>query len=270
MCLQVVSETGLPYNTVQAYYFMEKVLKMISDKGDKNFVFKGGFLLSSLLGIDGRTTRDIDFSLQNLPLSEDVLVSKFSEILEEGCDGISFEVTKIVPIKANSLYGGYSLNILCHLENMEETIHVDVATGDPVTPNTLLYNYKSVFSEESFPVVSYNIETVIAEKLETIYELGNLNSRSKDFFDIYILYNLKKDEINFANLKEACVNTFEYRGKSFVVKDVESVINGLKEDDALKTRWDNYQKIQLRQNMIGFDEVIGSINELLICLNNVC
>lgn len=201
MCLQIVEETGLPYNTVLAYYFMEKILKTICDKGDKNFVFKGGFLLSSLLGIDGRTTRDIDFSLQNLPLREDVLASKFSEILEEGCDGISFKITKIVPIKANSLYGGYSLNILCRLENMEETIHVDVATGDPVTPNTVLHDYKSVFSDEIFNVISYNIETIIAEKLETMYELGNLNSRSKDFFDIYILYSLKKNEINLVNLK---------------------------------------------------------------------
>lgn len=266
MCLQVVSETGLPYNTVQAYYFMEKILQMIADKGDMNFIFKGGFLLSSLLGIDGRTTRDIDFSLQNFPLSEDVLASKFSEILEEGYDGISFEITKIAPIKANSLYGGYSLNILCHLENMEETIHVDVATGDPVTPNTILHDYKSVFSEESFPVISYNIETVIAEKLETIYELGNLNSRSKDFFDVYILYSLKKDEINFTDLKEACINTFQYRGKSFDLKDIESIIKTLKEDEAVQLRWNNYQKIQLKQNMVSFNEVIDGINNLLTSL----
>lgn len=266
MCLKVVNETGLPYNTVQAYYFMEKILQMIADKGDMNFIFKGGFLLSSLLGIDGRTTRDIDFSLQNFPLTKNVLAAKFAEILEEGCDDISFEVTKIVPIKANSLYGGYSLNILCRLENMEETIHVDVATGDPVTPNTILHDYKSVFSEESFPVISYNIETVIAEKLETIYELGHLNSRSKDFFDVYILYSLKKDEINFADLKEACVNTFEYRGKNFDLKDIESIIKTLKEDEAVQLRWNNYQKIQLKQNMVSFNEVIDGINNLLTSL----
>lgn len=114
-------------------------------------------------------------------------------------------------LKESDDYGGYRATILCQLENIKQVIHLDIATGDVVTPQPITYDYKAIFDENNFPIIAYTIETILAEKLQTIYSRNFLNSRSKDFYDVYILSKLKKEDIDFIQLRNACQRTFSYR-----------------------------------------------------------
>ena len=268
LCLKISQKSGLSYNSIQTYYFLERILKQIADSDfSSDFIFKGGFLLSNIIGLEERTTRDIDFSIKNFSLEEEILIEKFEKILKKS-DDISFELIDLNSIKEDDIYGGYRVEIMCKLENIKEKIHIDIATGDPITPKEVNYNYKSIFTGENFNLKAYNIETILAEKMETIYSRGVFNSRSKDFFDVYIIYLLKKEEINFDNLKNACINTFSYRGNDFNVDELLNTIDLIATNENILNRWKNYIKTQLNYSNISFEEVILNIKELVYKINS--
>lgn len=268
LCLKVSQKSGLSYNSIQTYYFLERILKQIADSDfSSDFIFKGGFLLSNIIGLEERTTRDIDFSIKNFSLEEDTLKEKFEKILKKS-DDISFELIDLKSIKEDDIYGGYRVEIMCKLENIKEKIHIDIATGDPITPKEVNYSYKSIFTGENFNLKAYNIETILAEKMETIYSRGVFNSRSKDFFDVYIIYLLKKEEINFDNLKNACINTFSYRGNDFDGDKILNTIDLIESNENILNRWKNYIKNQLNYSNINFEEVILNIRELVNKINS--
>ncbi|MFR2891263.1 nucleotidyl transferase AbiEii/AbiGii toxin family protein [Peptoniphilus grossensis] len=269
LCLQVSQKSGLSYNSIQTYYFLERILKQIADSDfSSDFIFKGGFLLSNIIGLEERTTRDIDFSIRNFSLEEEILIEKFEIILREDGNDISFDLIDLKSIKDDDLYGGYRVEIMCKLENIKEKIHIDIATGDPITPKEVNYSYKSIFTEENFNLKAYNIETILAEKIETIYSRGVFNSRSKDFFDVYVIYLLKKEEINFDNLKNACINTFYYRGNVFNVDELLNTIDLISSNENILLRWNNYIKNQINYFNISFEEVILNIKELIQKINS--
>lgn len=268
LCLKISQKSGLSYNSIQTYYFLERILKQIADSNfSSDFIFKGGFLLSNIIGLEERTTRDIDFSIKNFSLEEDILKEKFEKILKKS-DDISFELIDLKSIKEDDIYGGYRVEIMCKLENIKEKIHIDIATGDPITPKEVNYSYKSIFTGKNFNLKAYNIETILAEKIETIYSRGVFNSRSKDFFDVYIIYLLKKEEINFDNLKNACINTFSYRGNDFDVDKILNTIELIDSNENILNRWKNYIKNQLNYSNISFEEVILNIRELVKKINS--
>ncbi len=268
LCLKISKKSGLSYNSIQTYYFLERIIKQIADSDfSYDFIFKGRFLLSNIIGLEERTTRDIDFSIRNFSLEEEILREKFKKILNKS-DDISFELIDLKSIKEDDLYGGYRVEIMCKLENIKEKIHIDIATGDPITPKEVNYSYKSIFTGENFNLKAYNIETILAEKIETIYSRGVFNSRSKDFFDVYIIYLLKKEEIKFDNLKNACINTFSYRGKDFNVDELLNTIDLISSNENILIRWNNYIKNQLKYSNISFEEVILNIKELIQKINS--
>ena len=199
-CHQKLSkETGLSFNALQTHYFLESILEKIADSDEnENFIFKGGFLLANVIGIRQRSTVDIDFLIRRFSLTKENIEQRFTKILQSGKDnGITYEIQKIEEIHKEDEYGGYRIKVLCRLDNIRQIIPLDIATGDPITANEISYEYKSVFSDSVFEICAYNIETMLAEKIQTVYQRGVFNSRSKDFYDIYVLYHLKKEEIDF-------------------------------------------------------------------------
>ncbi len=261
--MKLSKQTGLSFNSIQTHYFLESILEKIANSDEKkNFIFKGGFLLSNVVGIGERSTIDIDFSIRKFTLTEENIKNKFTELLKNNDDNISYEITKVEEIKKDDEYGGYCISVLCRLENIKQTIPLDIATGDPITPNEIEYEYKSIFDNESFNICAYNIETILAEKLETIYRRAFFNSRSKDFYDIFILYKLKRNEINFDTLKAACLNTFRYRGTEFDKDKIINLLDDLAGEKDFQTRWKNYQKKFSYADGIKFEELIENIKEL--------
>ncbi len=169
---------------------MEKIAD--SDESE-NFIFKSGFLLANVIGIRQRSTVDIDLSIRRFSLTEENIKNKLAKILQSGKDnGIIYEIQKIEEIHTEDEYGGYRIKVLCSLENIRQIVPLDIATGDPITPNEISYEYKSIFSNRIFEICAYNVETMLAEKIQTVYQRGVFNSRSKDFYDVYILYHLRK------------------------------------------------------------------------------
>ena len=265
VCQKISKETGLTFNAIQTHYFLESILEKIADSDEnENFIFKGGFLLANVIGIRQRSTVDIDFLIRRFSLTEENIEQRFKRILQTGKDnGITYEIQKIEEIHKDDEYGGFRIKILCRLENIRQVIPLDIATGDPITPNEISYEYKSIFSDKVFEICAYNIETMLAEKIQTVFQRGVFNSRSKDFYDIYVLYHLKKEEIDFGSLKKACQNTFKHRNTDFNIDSILGVLQNLKDEQDLKTRWKSYQKRFAYAEEVSFDDVISTAMELI-------
>lgn len=229
--------------------------------------FKGGFLLASFIGIKQRSTVDIDFLIRKFTLTKEKISQKLEKILKhEVYEDINYEIKKIEEIRKDDEYGGFRIAIECKLDNIRQIILLDIATGDPITPKEIVYKYKSTFEDKIYEIYTYNIETILAEKIQTIYQRGVFNTRSKDFYDVYILFHLKKKEIDYEKLSLACRNTFNHRSNKFNVVDILNVLGTLKcENDMLKY-WSNYQDRFRYAKNISFHEVIDTIAELMMNL----
>lgn len=272
LCHNISKQTGLTFNSVMTYYFLEVILKRLSRSSyADHYIFKGGFLLSNIIGVESRSTVDIDFLFHKQTLSEENVQQQLEEILSEVKNNIQFSIQSITTIKESDDYGGYRATILCQLENIKQIIHLDIATGDVVTPQPITYDYKAIFNDENFPIIAYTIETVLAEKLQTIYSRSFLNSRSKDFYDIYILSKLKKDDIDLAQLKMACERTFSYRETELNFNNIIQLLETFKSDSTQQQQWQNYSKKYSYTKGISFSEILDEmirLVSLLISLNN--
>lgn len=263
LCHKIAKQTGLTFNSIMTYYFLEVILKKLSKSSYANhYIFKGGFLLSNVIGVESRSTVDIDFLFHKQSLSEENVQQQLDDILTESKDDIQFLIQSITTIKESDDYGGYRATILCQLENIKQIIHLDIATGDVVTPQPITYDYKAIFDDENFPIIAYTIETILAEKLQTIYSRSFLNSRSKDFYDIYILSKLKKDDIDFVKLKLACERTFSYRDTELNFNNIIQLLKIFKNDPTQHQQWKNYSKKYHYTKDISFLEILDEI----ICL----
>lgn len=272
LCHNISKQTGLTFNSVMTYYFLEVILKKLSRSSyADHYIFKGGLLLSNIIGVESRSTVDIDFLFHKQTLSEENVQQQLEEILSEVKNNIQFSIQSITTIKESDNYGGYRATILCQLENIKQIIHLDIATGDVVTPQPITYDYKAIFNDENFPIIAYTIETVLAEKLQTIYSRSFLNSRSKDFYDIYILSKLKKDDIDLAQLKMACERTFSYRETELNFNNIIQLLETFKSDSTQQQQWQNYSKKYSYTKGISFSEILDEmirLLSLLISLNN--
>ena len=265
LCLNLSRKSGLSFNIVQTQFFLESILKKISKSSEsKNFIFKGGFLLSNMIGIGHRSTVDIDFLINKFALTEDNILQRVKDILECNLvDEVVYEVQKIEPIRHEDEYGGYRVTVLCKLENIRQVVPLDIATGDPITPCEIEYGYKSLFSDEYFNICAYNIETILAEKIHTIFVRGIFNSRSKDFYDVYILCCLKGEQIDYDNLREACKKTFAYRKTEFNISEIVDLLYTLQNEVDLHVRWKAYQKRFSYVSQIEFQDTINAIKTLI-------
>ena len=244
--------------------FISRLAKSIyADK----FVFKGGFYLATLLGIKNRYTADIDFLLRKESMDENRLREIFSDIIATNADdSITFEIADISPIRDEDAYGGLSILLTGHLENVRQSFHVDVATGDPITPTDIEYSYQSLISNETIAFRAYNLETVVAEKLQTILSRGMLNSRCKDYYDIYIINQLQRKNISIPDLKKAFVTTCQYRKTPFEKEESLLILEEISRSNILQTRWNNYARKASFAKDITFEATVESCKEILDCI----
>lgn len=264
LCHKISKQTGLTFNSVMTYYFLEIILKKLSQSSyADHYIFKGGFLLSNVIGVESRSTVDIDFLFHKQTLSEENVQQQLEEILTESKDDIQFSIQSISSIKESDNYGGYRATILCQLENIKQIIHLDIATGDIVTPHPVSYAYKAIFNDESFSIIAYTIETILAEKLQTIYSRNFLNSRSKDFYDVYILSKLKKNDIDFRQLNVACQRTFSFRETELDYNEIVQLMESFKTDPIQQQQWQNYSNKYSYTKGISFSEILDEIVNLV-------
>lgn len=181
-------------------------------------------MLSNIVGISSRATVDMDFLLKNEKLSKENIEQIFNEILNNTENAITYKIDSIKSIREQDFYGGFRVMLLAMFENLRQYVPIDISTGDIITPHPVNYDYKSIFDQEIISIKAYPIETMIAEKIETIYSRGFLNSRSKDYFDLYLVWKLQSNKIDKEILKEAINNTFSYRNTEYDIEKLKNLI----------------------------------------------
>ena len=222
-------------------YIMERFLERVSlSKYSDQFIFKGGMMISAMVGVDNRSTMDIDTTLKNINLSVDDISDVLSEIISvDIADGIEFRIKSITEIMDEAEYPGVRASLEATLENMRTPLKIDFSTGDAITPVEIAYDYKLMFENRSISILAYNTETILAEKIETILSRSTANTRMRDFYDIRILYDTV--DIDYDRLKEAFAATCSKRQSQAVLDNKEGIIKQIENDSELKELWLNYQ-----------------------------
>lgn len=260
----ISKDKGIPAQQVQQHYLIEQVLKMISTSPYRDsFIVKGGYLIGQMIGLDKRTTMDLDVTLKGTEMSRENLIHIFEEILCSKTDGFSFSVDKLEPIRQDDEYGGFSLKLNATFDTLKEVVFIDITTGDKITPREITYSMTSIFTNESIQIWTYNLETVLAEKLETIISRGLASTRPRDRYDLFTLYKLRKEEINLEVLKNALENTAEKRESKDTIYNWEEQVRGIEISDYQKELWIRYQRQFKYAKDISFDNSVQVIREIM-------
>ena len=245
-------------------YMMERLLERIALSNYKeNFILKGGMLISSLIGVESRSTVDMDTTMKNKIVTIDSIKSTFENIITiDTGDGVTFEIKKVEEIRDEADYPGFRVSIDAILENAKIPIKVDITTGDEITPKEILHMYQLLLEDREIEILSYNIETILAEKLETIITRSTANTRMRDFYDVHILYQLQSESIDLIVLKEALIGTGKKRGTFHVIKNGYDIIEGVFSNENMALSWKKYQKKYSYASDISWEQIVTSIRKL--------
>ena len=256
----MAEKKSLKSQEVLQIYFFERFLERLSKSNYKNnFVIKGGFLISSLIGIENRTTMDMDTTIKGIPLKEEKIKEIVNEIINiDVDDGIRFEIKDISYIREEDEYENFRISLIANVGKTKNPMKLDLTTGDAITPREIEYTYPCIFSQEDIKIMAYPLETILAEKYETIIR-RNITTRMRDFYDLYTLYKLKKDEIDYKILKEAIERTSDKRGSQEIMKDYEEIIEDIKEDSYQRSLWEVYLSENKYIGDLTFDKVVDVV-----------
>lgn len=256
----LASKNNITTNEILQNYMFERILERLSiSKYKNNFILKGGLLLSSIMGIDTRTTMDMDTCIKGMNLTDEQLYEVLNEILNiDVNDGVKFEIKNSKPIRENDDYGGLKYKLLAKFDNLRVNLSIDIATGDLITPREIEYDYKMMFEDRCLKIMTYNIESIIAEKLQTVISRGILNSRMKDYYDLYYLITYEKYSKD--NLKEAIIKTFKKRNTD--INSIDKIIEEIKQSEFTKELWIEYTKKHQYVKSLKFEEIIRKINTI--------
>ena len=262
----LAEKKNLKSQEVLQIYFFERFLERLSKSEYKNnFVIKGGFLISSLIGIENRTTMDMDSTVKGIALKEEKIKEIVEKIININVeDGIKFEIKDIIYIREEDEYENFRISLIAKVGKTKNPMKLDLTTGDAITPREIEYAYPCIFSQEDIKIMAYPLETILAEKYETIIRRNITTTRMRDFYDIYTLYKLKKDEINYEILKEAVERTSDKRGSHEIMQDYEEIIEDIKEDSYLRSLWEVYLSENKYIGDLTFDKVV----DVVIILSN--
>lgn len=260
----VAKQKNIPAQVILQNYMFERLLVRLSASEYKEkFVLKGGMLVAAIVGLDNRATMDMDTTLKNLPLTPEAIRSALEDICSIAFDdGVVYEIGTISPIRKDDIYGGYRVMLNARFDIMLTPLSIDVSTGDVITPHAVQYNFSEIFDDEkSYELWAYNIETVMAEKVETILRRGIFNTRPRDFYDAYILTTTQKFDITV--FEDALKATANHRGTTDQIADVPSILHNIEESPELKTMWDKYRKQFSYARDITYEQIMNSIKTLL-------
>jgi predicted nucleotidyltransferase component of viral defense system len=259
----LAKEKDISAQVILQNYMFERFLERLSKSNYKNnFILKGGMLIAALVGIDNRSTMDMDATIKNYPITIDSLTKAITEICNiEVDDDVNFSFMGIEPIRDDDIYGGYRVGIRADYDTIITPLSIDITTGDVITPREVFYSFKMIFDEGTIGVWAYNIETVLAEKLETILQRGELNTRPRDFYDIYILVNTQEfDSLVFS---EALKKTIEHRETIHILNDTLERIKAIETSEILKDRWVKYSKNYPYAEDISYEDTVKALKMLL-------
>ena len=257
-------EVGIEAHVLIRKYMMERFLERVSSsKYNGSFILKGGMLVAAFVGVEARATMDIDTTIKGIPVTIVDMERTITEISNIDLDdNVKFRIKKVSEIMDEAEYSGIRFSMDAVLDGAVIPLKIDISTGDVITPREIAYSYKLMFEDRTIPIMTYPIETVLAEKLETVISRSITNTRMRDFYDIHIL--LKSQNINADILALALERTAKKRGNFSLLENAESVLKIVKSDEGMKRLWNIYQKKFKYAGEYTWDEVIHSVRELSI------
>jgi predicted nucleotidyltransferase component of viral defense system len=256
------NERNITPEIVLRNFMLERLLERISVSKYKNkFILKGGMLISSMVGIDTRSTMDLDTVIKKMKLTEDDIKSVIEEILAVNInDNVRLTFKSIEEIREEADYSGYRVSIEAILDKTKQIIKVDISTGDFVTPKEIKHNFKLMFEDRSIPVMAYNLETVLAEKFETTIARGITNTRMRDFYDIYIL--TKTHSFDEKTFKSALEKTTQNRNTAQQITEADNIIETIEKSSVMVDLWKRYQKKYAYAAGIDWPTAVASVRML--------
>lgn len=258
--MNISKEKHIKFNLVMRFYMYDRFIERLSkSQYNNNFILKGGFYLSKIFGIENRSTMDIDTSIRKTNLTENNIKKMIEEIINiDVSDDVKFKIDKLEPIRDEDEYGGIRATLIFKLENIKDRFHIDIASGDPIYPGPHIYYYKSLIDDETYKMWSYSMETILAEKIETILSKAQKTSRMKDYYDVYLIS--KSNKIDKNKFQKATEKTFKKRKFKLNPKDQ---LKKIKQNKELIERWKSYTRKNEYAKDIEFKDTIESIEKVI-------
>jgi predicted nucleotidyltransferase component of viral defense system len=265
----MAKEKNISAQLVLQSYLLERLLERISlSRYRSNFILKGGFLIASIVGLDTRATMDLDTTVKGFPLTPDTAREAFTMICRIPAeDDVAFEVLDCAEIRENENYPGIRVSLRATYLNLAVPLKVDMTAGDPITPAEIEYKLSLLFDNRKISVLAYNLETILAEKIETILSRGIANTRPRDFYDVYILSSFRKKKYRPKILKQALDETSMQRGSMALLPHYDAIMQSIESDAQMSRFWLKYQKEFAYAKGIEFSQVCNSVREVCRCLD---
>ena len=265
----ISKKTGVNPNSLLQMCLFEGILEKLSkSKYSENFILKGGLLISSLIGVDMRSTMDMDTTLRGIPLNEVSITKILNEILAIEIDAdIEYKLIKLSPIRQEDVYEDFCASISCIFGKINATLNIDITTGDVITPREMNYSYSKILEEGTIPIMTYTIETILAEKFETISSRNITTTRARDFYDLYMIYSIYKDKIDKGILRKAIERTSKYRGSFETALQYKEIVELFRESETPKELWKKYTQNNPYVKDIDFLDTISVYEEIGTVLN---
>ena len=246
-------------------YMLERLLERVSvSKYRNNFILKGGFLIAAMLGLDTRATMDMDATLKGYPVNEETVRKMFEEICAiELNDDVTFAFRQIGEIREGDEYTGYRVALTANYPPLAVPLKLDITTGDKITPREIEYSFKLLLEDRSISILAYNLETILAEKLETVISRSDQNTRPRDYYDIYVLTKLQAHNIDLTFLKEALAATCSKRGSAEIVKGYIAIMERVKSSAVMQEQWSKYQQEFDYASDIPFDDTCDTVVRIM-------
>lgn len=261
----VAKQNNADARTLMRIYMMERFLERLAQSEYRdNFIIKGGILVTAMIGVAHRSTMDIDTSMKNLNLSAEDALRVVNQVKDIDLDdGVSFEVKGVSNIMDEMEYPGIRVTMNANVGRLITPLKIDISTGDVITPRAIEFNYDLLLEDRSISLWSYNLETILAEKLQTVLARGILNTRMRDFYDIRMLLDTYEDKVNKAVLKDAFAATCKKRGTDHLQEQAEEIIKIIEADEQLQVLWRAYQKKYSYAAEIDYASVISGVRKLM-------
>ena len=265
----ISKKTGVNPNSLLQMCLFEGILEKLSkSKYSENFILKGGLLISSLIGVDMRSTMDMDTTLKGIPLNEESISKILNEILAIEIDAdIEYKLIKLSPIRQEDVYEDFCASISCIFGKINATLNIDITTGDVITPREMNYSYSKILEEGTIPIMTYTIETILAEKFETISSRNITTTRARDFYDLYMIYSIYKDKIDKGILRKAIERTSKYRGSFETALQYKEIVELFRESETPKKLWKKYIQNNPYAKDVDFLDTISVYEEIGTVLN---
>lgn len=265
----ISKKTGVNPNSLLQMCLFEGILEKLSkSKYSENFILKGGLLISSLIGVDMRSTMDMDTTIRGIPLNEESITKILNEILAIEIDAdIEYKLIKLSPIRQEDVYEDFCASISCIFGKINAILNIDITTGDVITPREMNYSYSKILEEGTIPIMTYTIETILAEKFETISSRNITTTRARDFYDLYMIYSIYKDKIDKDILRKAIERTSKYRGSFETALQYKEIVELFRESGTPKELWKKYTQNNPYAKDVDFLDTISIYEEIGTVLN---